>query len=74
MDGHGMRCLLPFSCKGHCFCLSCESRLVTKHVAHLVEAELRRILARQSVPTLPYRLPYSLARDHECGRRLDDRR
>src|SRR5438552_17867018 len=60
--------LLPFSCKGRGFCPSCGGRRMTAHAAQLVETVLPRVPVRQWVLTLPYRLRYRLAWDHELTR------
>jgi hypothetical protein len=67
-EGCAFERLVPFSCKGRGFCPSCGGRRMTEHGAHLVEAVLPRVPVRQWVLTLPYRLRYRLAWDHELSR------
>lgn len=60
--------LVPFSCKGRGFCLSCGGRRMTERAAHLVDEVLPAVLVRQWLLTLPYRLRYLLAWDHGLTR------
>jgi hypothetical protein len=60
--------LVPFSCKGRGFCPSCGSRRMTERAAHLVDEVLPPVPVRQWVLTLPYRLRYLLAWDHDLSR------
>jgi len=60
--------LVPFSCKGRGFCPSCGGRRMTESAARLVDQVLPRVPIRQWVLTLPYRLRYLLAWNHELSR------
>src|SRR5712692_5034827 len=60
--------LVPFSCKGRGFCPSCGGRRMTERAAHLVDEVLPRVLVRQWVLTVPYRLRYRMAFDHGLSR------
>jgi hypothetical protein len=60
--------LLPFSCKGRGFCPSCGGRRMTERAAHLVDEVVPPVPVRQWVLTLPYRLRYLVAWDHELSR------
>ena len=60
--------LVPFSCKGRGFCPSCGGRRMTEAAARLVDHVLPRVPIRQWVLTLPYRLRYLLAWNHELCR------
>src|SRR5712691_7287693 len=60
--------LVPFSCKGRGFCPSCGGRRMTEAAARLVEDVLPRVPARQWVLSLPHRLRYHLAWDHNLAR------
>ncbi len=67
-DGCAFERLVPFSCKGRGFCPSCGGRRMTERAANLVDAVLPRVPVRQWVLTVPYRLRYRLAWDHELSR------
>ncbi len=60
--------LVPFSCKGRGFCPSCGSRRMTESAARLVDDVLPRVPVRQWVLSLPHRLRYVLAWDHDLSR------
>jgi hypothetical protein len=60
--------LVPFSCKGRGFCPSCGGRRMTDRAAHLVERVFPAVPVRQWVLTLPPRLRYLLAWDHDLCR------
>src|SRR5207244_13339166 len=51
--------LVPFSCKGRGFCLSCGGRRMTECAARLVDEVLPRVPVSQWVLSLPY--PYRTA-------------
>jgi hypothetical protein len=55
--------LVPFSCKGRGFCLSCGGRRMTECAARLVDALLPRVPVCQWVLSLRYRLRYLVAWD-----------
>src|SRR5713226_3715591 len=60
--------LVPFSCKGRGFCPSCGGRRMTERAARLVTEVLPRMPVRRWVLSLPYRLRYVLAWNHELCR------
>ena len=57
--------LLPFSCKGRGLCPSCGGKRMTELAAHLVDRVIPVVPTRQWVLSLPHRLRYRLAYDHE---------
>jgi len=61
--------LVPFSCKGRGFCPSCGGRRMTEGAARLVDGILPHVPVRQWVLSLPHRLRYLIAWDHELSRR-----
>jgi hypothetical protein len=60
--------LVPFSCKGRGFCPSCGGRRMTECAARLVDGILPHVPVRQWVLSLPHRLRYLVAWDHELCR------
>jgi len=62
--------LVAFSCKGRGFCPSCGGRRMTERAAHLVDHVFPDAAVRQWVLSLPYRLRYLLAWDHDVCRRV----
>jgi hypothetical protein len=68
--GCGAERLVAFSCKGRGFCPSCGGRRMVERAAHLVDAVLPDVPVRQWVLTLPLRLRYRLAWDHDLCRAL----
>jgi len=60
--------LVPFSCKGRGFCPRCVGRRMTESASRLVEDVLPRVPVRQWVLSLPHRLRYLLAWDHDLSR------
>ena len=64
----GLDRLVPFSCKGRGFCLSCGGRRMAERAAHLVDHVFPDVPVRQWVLSLPYRLRYRLAWDHDLCR------
>jgi hypothetical protein len=64
----GREILVAFSCKGRGFCPSCCGRRMAELAAHLVDGVLGGLPVRQWVLTLPYRLRYALAWDHQLCR------
>lgn len=60
--------LVPFSCKRRGFCPSCGGRRMAELAAHLVDRVLPQVPVRQWVLTLPHRLRYRLAYDHNLCR------
>ena len=69
-DVCGQDRLVPFSCKGRGFCPSCGGRRMTERAAHLVDHVFPDVPVRQWVLSLPYRLRYLLAWDHDLCRAL----
>ena len=69
-DGCGHNRLVPFSCKGRGFCPSCGGRRMAERAAHLVDHVLPDAPIRQWVLSLPFRLRYLLAWDHDLCRAL----
>jgi hypothetical protein len=60
--------LVAFSCKGRGFCPSCGGRRMAARAAHLVDHVFPDVPVRQWVLSLPYRLRYRLAWDHDLCR------
>ena len=60
--------LVPFSCKGRGFCPSCGGRRMAERAAHLVDHGFPDVPVRQWVLSLPHRLRYQLAWDHDLCR------
>lgn len=60
--------LVPFSCKGRGFCPSCGGRRMAERAAHLIDHVFSDVPVRQWVLSLPYRLRYVLAWDHDLCR------
>jgi len=69
-DGCGHDRLVPFSCKGRGFCPACGGRRMAERAAHLIDHVLPDVPVRQWVLSLPHRLRYLLAWDHDLCRRL----
>jgi hypothetical protein len=67
-DACGHDRLVPFSCKGRGFCPSCGGRRMAERAAHLIDHVLPDVPVRQWVLSLPYRLRYLLAWDHDLCR------
>jgi transposase-like zinc-binding protein/putative transposase len=67
-EGCGREILVAFSCKGRGFCPSCCGRRMAELAAHLTDHVLGGRPVRQWVLTLPHRLRYALAWDHELCR------
>ena len=66
--GCGLDRLVAFSCKGRAVCPSCSGRRMTERTAHLVDEVLPDVPVRQWVLSVPYRLRYLLAWDHDLCR------
>jgi len=64
----GLDRLVPFSCKGRGFCPSCGGRRMAERAAHLVDHVLPDVPVRQWVLSVPHRLRYQLAWDHDLCR------
>jgi ribosomal protein S27E len=67
-DDCGHDRLIPFSCKGRALCPSCGGRRMAERAAHLVDHVFPDVPVRQWVLSLPYRLRYQLAWDHDLCR------
>lgn len=67
-DGCGLDRLVPFSCKGRGFCPSCGGRRMAERAAHLVDQVFPDVAVRQWVLSLPHRIRYLLAWDHDLCR------
>jgi len=57
--------LVAQSCGGRGFCPSCGGRRMSEAAAHLVDLVLPEVPVRQYVLTLPFRLRFILAYDHD---------
>ena len=66
--GCGFDRLVAFSCKGRALCPSCGGRRMAERAAHLVDRVLPDVPIRQWVLSVPYRLRYQLAWDHDLCR------
>jgi hypothetical protein len=66
----GLDRLVPFSCKGRALCPSCGGRRMTERAAHLVDHVFPDVPVRQWVLSLPYRLRYQLAWNHDLCRAI----
>jgi hypothetical protein len=60
--------LVAFSCKGRGFCPSCSARRMAEHTAHMVDHVFPPVAVRQWVLSLPFRIRYLLAWDHDLCR------
>lgn len=60
--------LVAFSCKGRGFCPRCGGRRMAERAAHPVDQVFPDVLVRQWVLSLPHRLRYLLAWDHDLCR------
>jgi hypothetical protein len=69
-DDCGLDRLVPFSCKGRALCPSCGGRRMAERAAQLVDHVFPDVPVRQWVLSLPYRLRYRLAWDHDLCRAL----
>ena len=64
----GLDRLVAFSCKGRGFCPRCGGRRMAERSAHLIDHVFPDVPVRQWVLSLPHRLRYVLAWDHELCR------
>jgi hypothetical protein len=64
----GLDRLVAFACKGRGFCPRCGGRRMAERAAHLVDHVLPDVPVRQWVLSLPHRLRYLLAWDHDLCR------
>jgi hypothetical protein len=69
-DGCTLDRLVAFSCKGRAVCPSCGGRRMAERAAHLVDHVIPDVPVRQWVLSLPHRLRYRLAWDHDLCRRV----
>jgi hypothetical protein len=69
-DDCGFDRLVPFSCKGRALCPSCGGRRMAERAAHLVDRVFPDVPVRQWVLSVPYRLRYLLAWDHDLCREV----
>jgi len=60
--------LVPFSCKGRGLCPTCGGRRMSESAARLADHVLPHVPIRQWVLSLPYRLRYLLAWNHDLCR------
>ena len=67
-DDCGLDRLVPFSCKARALCPSCGGRRMAGRAAHLLDHVFPDVPVRQWVLSLPYRLRYQLAWDHDLCR------
>jgi hypothetical protein len=66
----GLNRLVAFSCKSRGLCPSCDGRRMAERAAHLVDHVFPDVPVRQWVLSLPHRLRYRLAWDHDLCRRV----
>jgi len=64
----GLDRLVAFSCKGCGFCPRCGGRRMAERAAHLIDHVFPDVPVRQWVLSLPHRLRYLLAWDHDLCR------
>ena len=67
-DGCRLERLMPFSCKARAICPSCGGRRMAERAAHLVDHVFPVVPVRQWVLTVPHRLRYMVAWDHDLCR------
>ena len=60
--------LVPFTCGGRGFCPTCCARRMTERASHLVDYVIPEVPVRQYVLTLPFRLRFLAAFDHDLRR------
>jgi hypothetical protein len=68
--GCGLDQLVAFSCKERALCPSCGGRRMAERAAHLVDRVIPDVPVRQWVLSLPHRVRYRLAWDHDLCRRV----
>ena len=66
----GLDRLVAFSCKGRTLCPSCGGRRMVERAAHLVDDVFPDVPVRQWVLSVPHRLRYLLAWDHDLCREV----
>jgi hypothetical protein len=64
----GLDRLVPYSCKGRAVCPSCGGRRMAERAAHLIDHVFPDVPVRQWVLSLPYRMRYQLAWNHDVCR------
>ena len=64
----GLDRLVPFSCKTRAMCPSCGGRRMAERSAHLLDHVFPDVPVRQWVLSLPYRMRYQLAWNHDVCR------
>ena len=64
----GLDRLVPFSCEGRALCPSCGGRRMAERTAHLIDHVFPDVSVRQWVLSVPYRLRYQLAWNHDVCR------
>jgi hypothetical protein len=64
----GLDRLVPFSCKARALCPSCGGRRMAERAAHLLDHVFPDVPVRQWVLSLPYRMRYQLAWNHDACR------
>jgi hypothetical protein len=67
-EGCSLDRLVPFSCKSRAVCPSCGGRRMAERAAHLVDHVFPAVPVRQWVLTVPHRLRYMVAWDHDLCR------
>lgn len=67
-EGCSLDRLVPFSCKARAVCPSCGGRRMAERAAHLVDRVFPAVPIRQWVLTVPHRLRYMVAWDHDLCR------
>jgi hypothetical protein len=67
-EGCRLERLVPFSCKARAICPSCGGRRMAERAAHLVDHVFPAVAVRQWVLTVPHRLRYMVAWDHDLCR------
>jgi hypothetical protein len=67
-EGCSLDRLVPFSCKSRAVCPSCGGRRMAERATHLVDHVFPAVPVRQWVLTVPHRLRYMVAWDHDLCR------
>jgi transposase-like zinc-binding protein len=67
-DDCGLDRLVPFSCQGRALWPTCGGRRMAERAAHLLDHVFPDVPVRQWVLSLPYRMRYQLARNHDVCR------
>lgn len=69
--GCGLDRLVAFSCKGRGFCPRCGGRRMAERAAQLVDSVFPDVPVRQWVLSVPHRLRYLVAWDHDLCRAVN---